>query len=217
MVDKWLEKLRWLGHDSFLYEGPPAVYFDPWHLAQDVSSAAALPIADLVLVSHEHGDHCSPHDIELVSGPKTVVVANQTAAALLQGDVRVMRPGDELAVGEVAVRAVPAYNLNKFRSPGNPFHPQAALHNGYVVTVGGVRVYFAGDTDPIPEMSHIECDVALLPVSGTYVMTAEEAAEAAKVIQPKVAVPMHYGAGVAGTQDDAARFWSLYTGVVKIF
>jgi L-ascorbate metabolism protein UlaG (beta-lactamase superfamily) len=217
MVDKWLEKLRWLGHDSFVYEGPPVVYFDPWHLVQDASSAAALPIADLVLVSHEHGDHCSPEDVELVSGPKTVIVANQTAAPLLQGDVRIMRPGDELAVGEVAVRAVPAYNLNKFRSPGNPFHPRTALHNGYVVTVGSVRVYFAGDTDAIPEMSHIECDVALLPVSGTYVMTAEEAAEAARVIQPEVAVPMHYGAGVAGTQDDAARFRSLYTGVVKIF
>ena len=128
-----------------------------------------------------------------------------------------MRPGDELAVGEVVVRAVPAYNVNKFRSPGNPFHPQPALHNGYVVTVDGVRVYFAGDTDHIPEMAGIECDVALLPVSGTYVMTAEEAAEAAKVIQPQVAVPMHYGAGVAGTRDDAARFQALYGGKVRIF
>jgi L-ascorbate metabolism protein UlaG (beta-lactamase superfamily) len=212
MVDKWLEKLRWLGHDSFVYEGPPVVYFDPWRLGD-----AALPAADVVLVSHEHGDHCSPDDVQRVSGPGTVIVASQTAAPLLQGDVRVMRPGDEITVGEVVIQAVPAYNVNKFRSPGNPFHPQTALHNGYVVTVGGVRAYFGGDTDHIPEMADIECDVALLPVSGTYVMTAEEAAEAAKVIQPKVAVPMHYGAGVAGTQDDAARFQTLYGGKVKAF
>lgn len=215
MVEKWLEKLRWLGHDSFVYVGPPAVYFDPWRL--DEYSASELPAANLVLVSHEHGDHCSPDDVRRVSGPGTVIVANQTAAPLLKGDVRVMRPGDELTVGEVSVRAVPAYNVNKFRSPGNPFHPQSALHNGYVVSVGGVRVYFAGDTDPIPEMASIECEVALLPVSGTYVMTAEEAAEAAQVIQPKVAVPMHYGAGVAGSDDDAARFRTLYGGVVKTF
>jgi L-ascorbate metabolism protein UlaG (beta-lactamase superfamily) len=212
MVDKWLDKLRWLGHDSFVYEGPPVVYFDPWRL----DPGAALPAASVVLVSHEHGDHCSPDDVRRVSGPGTVIVASQTAAPLLEGDVRVMRPGDEMTIGEVVVQAVPAYNVNKFRSPGNPFHPRPALHNGYVVSVGGVRVYFCGDTDHIPEMTSIECDVALLPVSGTYVMTAEEAAEAAKVIQPKVAVPMHYGAGVAGTQDDAARFQALYGGKVRI-
>jgi L-ascorbate metabolism protein UlaG (beta-lactamase superfamily) len=217
MVEKWLEKLSWLGHDSFVYNGPPVVYFDPWRLDQGSVPAAALPIADLVLVSHEHGDHCSPDDVRRVSGPDTVIVASQGSAALLEGDVRVMRPGDEMTVGEVTVQAAPAYNVNKFRSPGNPFHPQPSLHNGYVVTVGGIRVYFAGDTDQIPEMESIECDVALLPVSGTYVMTAEEAAEAAKVIQPKVAVPMHYGAGVVGTQDDAARFQALYGGAVKIY
>jgi L-ascorbate metabolism protein UlaG (beta-lactamase superfamily) len=216
MVEKWLEKVRWLGHDSFVYEGPPVVYFDPWRLEQSAAPASALPTADVVLVSHEHGDHCSPEDVQRVSGPGTVIVANQASAALLEGDVRVMRPGDEMALGKVTIQAVPAYNVNKFRSPGNPFHPQPALHNGYVVTVEGVSVYFAGDTDHIPEMAGIECDVALLPVSGTYVMTAEEAAEAAKVIQPRVAVPMHYGAGVAGTQEDAARFRSLYGGAVRI-
>ena len=216
MVDKWLEKLCWLGHDSFVYKGPPVVYFDPWRLDSDAVSLAVLPVADVVLVSHEHGDHCSPDDVRRVSGPGTVVVASQTAAVALEGDVRVMRPGDEIVVGEVTVQAVPAYNVNKFRSPGNPFHPKPALHNGYVVTVDGVRVYFAGDTDQIPEMADIECDVALLPVSGTYVMTAEEAAEAAKVIRPTVAVPMHYGAGVVGTRDDAVRFQSLYGGEVRI-
>ena len=123
------------------------------------------------------------------------MVANSSAAAKLPG-ARVVKPGDRLTVAGVEIEAVPAYNVTKFRSPGVPFHPRDAAHVGYVVTVGGVRLYFAGDTDQIPEMADIACDVALLPVSGIYVMTAEEAAEAARTIKPQIAVPMHYGAGI---------------------
>jgi len=205
-----LNRLRWLGHDSFLLEGPVTIYIDPWHLSGD------LPRADIVLVSHEHGDHCSPQDVAKVQGPDTVVLASQNAAPQLKGAVRVVRPGDEVTIGEVTVRAVPAYNVDKFRAPGRPFHPKEALHNGYVVEVAGERLYFAGDTDHIPEMAEIQCDVALLPVSGTYVMTAEEAAEAAAAIDPQVAVPMHYGAGVVGTKTDAERFRELCPVEVRI-
>jgi L-ascorbate metabolism protein UlaG (beta-lactamase superfamily) len=208
---KLLENLRWLGHDSFLLDGPPIIYFDPWKLAE------GLPRADIVFVSHEHGDHCSPRDVQKVSGPHTVIVANETAAPKLKGDVRVMRPGERLRIDPIDVEAVPAYNINKFRSPGVPFHPRSALHVGYVVSVGTERIYFAGDTDHIPEMAEISCDIALLPVSGTYVMTAEEAAASAKTIQPRIAVPMHYGAGVVGTTSDAQRFKELYRGKVFIF
>ena len=208
---KLLENLEWLGHDSFVLKEPTVVYMDPWKLS------GRLPVADLVLVSHEHGDHCSPQDVAQVTGPDTVIVASQGAAPKLKGDVRVMRPGDELVVGGTRIRAVPAYNVSKFRSPGVPFHPKPALHNGYVITVEGETLYFAGDTDQIPEMAGIECDVALLPVSGTYVMTAQEAAEAAATNQPGVAVPMHYGAGVAGTAADADEFAKLYEGKTHIF
>ena len=211
MEIKLLKNLHWLGHDSFRLDGPPVIYFDPWKLPR------RPPKADIVLVSHEHGDHCSPDDVKKVSGSDTVIVASQDAAPKLRGDVRVMRPGDKVTIGEVTVEAVPAYNISKFRSPGVPFHPKPALHNGYVVTMGGERIYFAGDTDHIPEMAEIDCDVALLPVSGTYVMTAEEAVEAAKAIQTRVAVPMHYGAGVVGTAQDAERFKTLYGGEVLIF
>jgi L-ascorbate metabolism protein UlaG (beta-lactamase superfamily) len=113
-----------------------------------------------------------------------------------------------MAVGEVTVEAVPAYNVNKFRSPGVPFHPKAAGHNGYIVTIGGERLYHAGDTDHIPEMAGYRCDVALLPVSGTYVMTADEAAAAAADIAPRVAVPMHYG-DIVGNAADVERFKAL--------
>jgi L-ascorbate metabolism protein UlaG (beta-lactamase superfamily) len=201
-------KLHWLGHDSFRLEGPPVIYFDPWKLQ------GRPPVADLVLVSHEHHDHCSPDDVRKVSGPDTVVIANAGAAEKLAG-ARTVRPGDRLTAAGVEIEAVPAYNVNKFRSPGVPFHPREAEHVGYVVTVDGVRVYFTGDTDPIPEMAEIDCDVALLPVSGIYVMTAEEAADAAQTLDPQIVVPMHYGAGI-GTGEDGRRFTELYDGEVVL-
>jgi len=200
---KLVQNLHWLGHDSFRLDGPPTIYFDPWKVPP------GSLVADVILVSHDHYDHLSVDDVARVSGPKTVVIANPSAAAKLK-DARVIRAGETITVGEVKVEAVAAYNLTKFRSPGNPFHPRQAQHNGYIVTVGGERLYHAGDTDHIPEMSGIQCDVALLPVSGTYVMTAEEAAQAAAVIKPSVAVPMHYGdKDVVGTLADAERFKKL--------
>jgi len=203
-----VNKLHWLGHDSFRLDGPPVIYFDPWKLR------GRPPVADLVLVSHDHYDHCSPDDVKKVSGPKTVVVANASAAAKLRG-AKAVSPGDQLSVAGVEVEAVRAYNVNKFRSPGVPFHSREANHVGYVVTVGGVRLYFAGDTDQIPEMADIACDVALLPVSGTFAMTVEEAVEAARTLRPQFIVPMHYGAGI-GTAEDGAHLAELYSGQVVL-
>ena len=120
-----------------------------------------------------------------------------------------------MSVAGVEIEAVRAYNVNKFRSPGVPFHPREADMVGYVVTIGGVRLYFAGDTDHIPEMDEMACDVALLPVSGKYVMTAEEAAEAARTIQPQVVVPMHFGSGI-GRAGDGRTFTGLYDGKVVV-
>jgi L-ascorbate metabolism protein UlaG (beta-lactamase superfamily) len=201
-------KLTWLGHDSFRLDGPPVIYFDPWKLS------GRQPEADLVLVSHEHHDHCSPEDVDKVSGPETVVVAAALAARQLPG-AKVVRPGDRLTVAGVEIEAVRAYNIDKFRSPGVPFHPREAEHVGFVVTVDGVRIYHAGDTDHIPEMADIKCDVALLPVSGKYVMTVEEAAEAAKTLNPQIVVPMHYGSGI-GASDDGRRLTKLYEGDVAL-
>jgi L-ascorbate metabolism protein UlaG (beta-lactamase superfamily) len=192
-----LKQLHWLGHDSFRIDRPIVVYIDPWRLPPD------SPKADLILVSHHHYDHCSPEDVENIRDAKTLVVANTTAAAKLNAPVRVLSPGKSLEVQGLRVEAVPAYNLDK------KFHPRQEGHVGFILEIGGERLYFAGDTDAIPEMETITCDVALLPVSGTYTMTAEEAAGAAGKIRPRVAVPMHYGAGVAGSADDAETFRRL--------
>ena len=207
-AEELVNAIHWLGHDSFRMDGPPVIYFDPWRLGDN------LPIADLVLVSHQHGDHCSPEDIQKISGRDTVVVASSLAVEQLPG-ARMVAPGDKLFLKGVEIEVVPAYNINKFRAPGVPFHPKADAHVGFIVTMQGVRVYFAGDTDHTPEMNDIVCDIALLPVSGTYVMTVDEAAKAAQSLAPEIVIPMHYGAGI-GTDDDGTTLTTLYDGKIVL-
>lgn len=181
-------KIKWLGHDAFRIETAKTVYIDPY----EISGGAP---ADIVLITHDHFDHCSPDDVAKVQQAGTVIVTEKDSAAKLSGDVRVVAPGDSLTIGDVKIEAVPAYNVDK------TFHPQAKGWLGFIVEIDGVRVYHAGDTDFIPEMKGFEVDIALLPVSGTYVMTAEEAIAAAAAIEPALAIPMHYGAIVGGVSD----------------
>jgi L-ascorbate metabolism protein UlaG (beta-lactamase superfamily) len=200
-----VENIFWLGHDSFRFKGEKVVYIDPWKLA------AGAETAGLILVTHEHHDHFSPDDISRISKADTVVVAPQSVATQLGGKTIVAKPGDKLNVAGVAIEVVPAYNPNK------KFHPKSAGHVGYILTLNGKRIYHSGDTDLIPEMADIHVDIALLPVSGTYVMTAVEAAEAANTIKPGLAIPMHYGdPAVVGTRSDAEEFKRLAKVPVEI-
>ena len=194
-----LKKIHWLGHDAFRIDGPPIIYFDPYTLVE------GNPVADIILISHEHGDHCSPEDVAKIQGEETTIVTIAAAAAMLEGDILIVQPGDKLRLKGIEIEAVPAYNANKFRSPGVPFHPEEAGHVGFVVTLEGQRIYHTGDSDHIPEMADLgHIDIALLPVSGHYVMTADEAAEAAGVIRPTIAIPMHVGRGIGAVSDTEA-------------
>lgn len=197
-----IENIHWLGHDTFRIENDRTIYIDPYELK------GRPPKADLILITHDHSDHCSPGDVAKLVKGDTVIVTIAAAAQKLKGDVRVVKPGESLVVQGIPIETVPAYNVSKFRSPGVPFHPKESGHVGFIITVGGVRIYHAGDTDVIPEMDDIETDVALLPVGGTYTMTADEAAEAANRIKPKLAIPMHWGA-IVGSASDAQRFSDL--------
>jgi L-ascorbate metabolism protein UlaG (beta-lactamase superfamily) len=195
-----LETIHWLGHSSFRIDSSHAViYLDPWQLPAD------SPLADLIFITHDHHDHCSPEDVARIQGDQTLIITVKQAAAKLHGNITVVKPGDHLIRNAVDITAVPAYNLTKFRSPGIPFHPKTAGYVGFILAVDGQRIYHAGDTDLIPEMADFDVDIALLPVSGTYVMTADEALEAAGIINPKVIVPMHIGRGI-GSQEDAKNF-----------
>ncbi len=195
-----LENIHWLGHDTFRLDGSVTVYIDPWKLP------AGQPRAGLVLVTHEHFDHLSLPDIEAVAAPDTVVVGPASVTAQVRGlETLTVAPGDTLEVRGVHVQAVPAYNVDKFRSPGQPYHPRENGYVGYVVTLDGVRYYHAGDTDAIPEMRDVHTDVALLPVGGKFTMTCAEACGACDMIDAQAAVPMHY-ADIVGSDDDAKRF-----------
>lgn len=199
------EGIFWLGHDSFRLKGEKVVYIDPWKLA------AGAEKADVILVTHEHYDHFSPDDIAKISKADTVIVAPQSVAAKSNLKIKVVKPGDTLTVNGVTIEVVPAYNPNK------KFHPKSAGHVGYIVTLNNQRIYHTGDTDEIPEMAQIKCDIALMPVSGTYVMTAAEAAQAANNLKPTLAIPMHYGdAEVVGTRKDAEEFKKLAKVPVEI-
>jgi L-ascorbate metabolism protein UlaG (beta-lactamase superfamily) len=195
-----LENIHWLGHDSFRLDGTVTVYIDPWKLP------AGLPTAGLILVTHDHFDHLSLPDIQAIAGPDTVLVGPASVTAQVAGPETVtVAPGETTEVRGVGIEAVAAYNLDKFRAPGQPYHPKEAGYVGYVVALDGVRYYHAGDTDAVPEMSGVQCDVALLPVGGTFTMTWDEAAAVCDQLQTTAAVPMHYGE-VVGDARDAERF-----------
>lgn len=203
-IDQVVAKLHWLGHDTFRLDySQGSIYFDPFEI-----KSGALK-GSLILASHDHFDHCVAEEIAKVLAPDSVVVTEADCAKKLTGDVRVMKPGDQIEVKGVTVKAVPAYNTDK------DFHPKAKGWLGFVIMVDGVSIYHAGDTDHIPEMSNLDVDVALLPVSGTYVMTAEQAVEAAKAIKPKLAIPMHYGA-IVGEASDAQKFAKALEGAVPV-
>lgn len=188
------------GHAGFMIKTDKVIYFDPYKVNTTEK-------ADIIFISHEHYDHCSVNDIKKIMQPSTIIITVPDCMSKLAGlpiaNVTLVKPGDRLNVKDLAVEAVPAYNTNK------PFHPKENQWVGFVVTINGKRIYHAGDTDFIPEMKNLtNIDIALMPVSGQFVMTAEEAANAVNIFKPKVAIPMHYGAGVAGTMNDAERFKS---------
>jgi len=182
--------ITFVGHASlmFTFEGK-VIHVDPVSREADYS---AVPKADIVFVTHEHGDHCDPEAIKVISKPQTDVVVNGGCADRIGGGT-VMRNGDGGTFQGIHVEAVPAYNLVHERSPGQPYHPRG-VGNGYIVTFGDTRVYIAGDTENTPETKALkDIDIAFLPMNLPYTMTPEMVADAVRAFKPNVLYPYHYG------------------------
>ncbi len=198
--------LKWIEHAGFLFSaGGRNVYVDPYRIGGD------WPKADVVFVTHTHFDHFSEPDIAKIATAKTKFVAPVETAGKMSGrDVLAVEPGKRYSVAGIGFETAPAYNISK------EFHPRANGWVGYVIDVDGTRVYHAGDTDFVPEMSRINADLALLPAGGHYTMDLEEAIAASKSIRAKAYAPMHYRAllGEQGAKKAEERFASSVPGAV---
>ena len=204
----------WYGHSAVRIEaGGLRLAIDPFRIP------VGQPEADVLLISHDHPNHLSPEDILRVVGKRTAVFASPSSAEKLNRTLHVqaMAPGDVVHRGALTIHAVAAYNVNKFDHAGGLVHPPENQLLGFVLEIDDLSFYFAGDTDVIPEMDQIgPVDYAFLPVGGDSVMTAEEAAQAATIVQPSIAIPIHFGSS-SGTLADARRFGDLVPDQVRVW
>ena len=190
----------WLGHASVMVRTTDTVlYIDPWKISP------ASPQADIILLTHEHYDHYSPEDIALIARETTRIVAPMQAQTVTD----IIQPGESIGIDDVMVKALPAYNIDK------DFHPKANKWVGYLVTMQGKTIYHTGDTDHIPEMKGITADVVLIPVGGTYTMTADDAGTALKDMNADHVIPIHFG-DIVGSEKDARRLSEISTSSVHI-
>ena len=185
--------IEWIGHSTFKIMGSKTIYIDPWKIPNTLNDG------DIILISHDHHDHFSPHDIKKIAkepwnvyGPASVIKELGTGI--------VLNPGDSTIEGNINIKATPSYTINKL------FHPKEKNWVGFYIVIDDIKIYYAGDSDFIPEMRDLEpVDIALLPVGGKFTMNADEAAVAANKIFPATAIPCHWG-DIIGTKEDAELF-----------
>jgi len=189
-----IDRIQWLGHGSFIIQGSPLIYINPWRIARSVFHA------DVVLVTHDHYDHCSLADIEKLRGPHTIVIGNERVASEI-GDCMVVRPWQSLTIDRTCFKAVPAYSPNDWR------HPQSARGLGFIISTNLYDIYYAGDTQLIPEMNRLNPDIAILPIDGNGTMTIEEATQAVQQMRPRWVIPSNWGGhGEGASRLDALAF-----------
>jgi L-ascorbate metabolism protein UlaG (beta-lactamase superfamily) len=182
--------ISFIGHGTLMFSfGEKVIHVDPVGGEADYTS---LPDADLILITHEHGDHLDAVAVAEIRKDETEVVVSGSCEGSLEG-AHVMRNGETQSVAGFEVEAVPAYNIVNMRSEGMPYHPKGD-GNGYIISFGDLRVYVAGDTENTPEMKALEdIDVAFLPMNLPYTMTPAMVADAARAFRPRILYPYHYG------------------------
>lgn len=201
-------ELKWLGHSGFQIKNNKVIYIDPYNIND------GLEKADVIFITHSHYDHCSFADLDKIIQEGTRIIAPPACQSTIAKfkiplKIELVEPGQEFELGDLKISTLPSYNIDKH------FHQQAEGWVGYVIKIGDIIIYHSGDTDLIPEMQKLtgykqqgKEFVALLPVGGRFTMSAEEAAEAASIIKPTLAIPMHWGT-LVGTEEDAKEFVEL--------
>ena len=197
-----LKDIEVLYHSSIRINKGKKIYIDPYHIEKKYNDA------DIIFITHDHYDHYSEKDIDKVRKSNTIFIVPENLLNKLikkginDENIITLDPGDTEIIDEIKIEAIYAYNIDK------PFHPKENNWLGYIIEIKGIRYYIAGDTDITEENKKVKCDVAFVPVGGTYTMDFKEAAQLINIIKPKVAVPIHYGS-VVGTKQDATEFIKL--------
>lgn len=203
-----LENIEVLCHSCIKFNKGEVIYFDPFKIEKNYNDA------DAIFITHDHYDHYSEEDIDKVVKKGTIIVAPEDLLTKLlkkgfeRDNMVLVTPNQKYTVKGIEFQTIPAYNVNK------QFHPKANEWVGYVLKIDGVTYYIAGDTDITEENKKVKCDVAFVPVGGTYTMDAVEAAKFVNEIQPRIAVPIHYGT-IVGTKADAERFEGLLKSTIE--
>ena len=203
-----LENIEVLYHSSIRISKNKVIYIDPFKIDKDYNDA------DIVFITHDHFDHYSEEDIDkVINENTTIIIPEELLTKLLRKGINknaiiTVEPNKNYMVQGIKFETIPAYNTNK------TFHPKENDWVGYIITLDGIRYYIAGDTDITEENRKVKCDVAFVPVGGTYTMDFKEAAQLINEIQPKIAVPIHYGS-VVGTKQDATDFIKLLHPSIK--
>lgn len=210
-------ELNWLKHAGFKIKTEEGtIYIDPFQISNDQEKA------NILFISHDHPDHLDEASIKMLVDSETTIFCSHDCKSKIEQFVKVagiiaLLPGDEHIFGHLKIKATPAYNINK------SFHPKENQWIGFLIEIDNTCIYFSGDTDHLPELEKIQCDIGLFPVSGIYVMNAKEAAGLASIIKPKViSIPMHWGTLVddqnrrVGTLQDAETFCKLCNGPSQI-
>ena len=195
-----LTGIQCLGHSTIkINKNSKIMYIDPFNIEEENNDA------DIIFVTHSHYDHYSPKDIDKIKKEDTIIVITNDLyneakqSGFKESKIVTVKPNQTFNVSNIIVTTVPAYNINK------KFHPKENEWVGYILNIENIKYYIAGDTDITDENRKVECDVAFVPVGGTYTMTSKEAAELVNEIMPNIAIPIHYGS-IVGTKQDAIDF-----------
>ncbi|NDJ77043.1 MAG: MBL fold metallo-hydrolase [Chloroflexi bacterium] len=184
-----IDRIQWLGHGSFRIQGPPLIYINPWRVARSAFHA------DVILVTNDQYDHCSPADIQKLRGPDTIIVGNPAASMCLDGDVTLLRAWQSINAGPARITAVPAYTFTDH-------HPVSKGGVGYVISIDYFDIYYAGSTDVVPDLGHVQADIAILPVAaGQGTMSVDRTVDLVHQMKPHWVIPSHWGT-IGGTKLD---------------